>query len=292
MTENFKTFKDKVNQIAVDFIQENYPKESGFFVAFWESFATNMDRWQSVAPENWPIAEGTRKAATELGFSDFKSMDLVTPIVICTVAKVLIKTRGESLSTSELKTVVGQAASNCGASGQLLAQLMCHLPQLCVAVQAAKLDVKQAFVSIAKKPQYEIWADGEPPRIVRDISTYKTRENEFLFWVDITNGEYKSLGKEKDLQPTTTRLLLFLVENIGVSLTFRKVYEEVIGIDPEGLENWRNLLTQYIGKLHKFAEESFRKSYLFHEAIYDTLCLKDSFRDKYFVFRTLRSPEE
>jgi hypothetical protein len=290
MTENFTVFKNKVNRIAADFVQENYPKESTFFVAFWESFETNMNKWQAVAPENWPIAEGTQKVATELGFSDFKSMDLVTPVVLCTVAKVLSKTTSESLSISDLETVVGKVAASCGASGQLLAQLMHHLPQLCVAVQTAKSGVKQAFVSIAKKTQYEIWADGEPPRIVHDIKKYKAKENEYLFWIDLTNGEFKSLGEKKGLKPTAMKLLLFLVENIGVSLKFRKVYKEVIGIDPEGVENWRNLLHQYIRQLHKFAEESFRESHLFHDLVYDTLCLKASFRDKYFVFRTLRSP--
>ena len=159
-----------------------------------------------------------------------------------------------------------------------------------MAARSTDFDAAESVVLPPVKPQYEIRTQGQH-KIVKDISTFEEKKNEYLFWADITAGEYTSLGKQRPpLSPTARRLLLYLTKNIGLSIPRSVVFEHVIGVAPE--EGWQNRLAHYLTELQNFAEDDFRKLYLPPlNRPTDTLTLRNSFKSKYFVCLTLRPSE-
>lgn len=289
MVEEAEHSIDQIRQVAERFIKKHYAEEERFFRDVWEAFE-NWVRQLKVPIEKIIFSEALRTRAG-LGFVGEEGLDLVSPIVLSTIAETLQESRKSNLSVSDLERIVGKAATRAGAAGELLARLLSHLPEIVIAVRNARADVSQAYISLAQKPQYEIWTGGEH-EIVDSISEYEQEKDQYLFWIDVTNGDYTSLGEEKSLKPTARKLLMFLTENIGMSVPRREAFEKAVGASPEERGDWKNLLSQYVGQLHDFAEEEFRDSYLVHDSLSDTLALKKDFKDKYFIFITLRPSEK
>ena len=220
-----------------------------------------------------------------------KGPDTRWTIVRETVSKTSFQIQGQVLSQFDLENIIDNTAVECGARGDLLAAMMRHLPQIYLAVQSANLDAKESDISSPVRPQYEIWAQGQH-KIAEDISAYEKRKDRYLFWANVTNEEYKSLGEKRGpLSAPALRLLLFLAENIGISVPRSEAFKHVIGITSDGQEGWKGRLAHYLTELQNFSGGNFRKLYLPPpDRFTDTLTLRRSFREKYFVFITLNSP--
>jgi hypothetical protein len=214
-------------------------------------------------------------------------------IVLATVAETVRAIPDQKLSQSDIEESIKKAAVDCGATGDLLAAVIHYLPQFYMAVRSANLGASESNILPPMKPQYEIWTQGQH-KIVKDMSIYQEKKNQYLFWADITAGEYNSLGQQRPpLSAPALRLLLYLAENIGMSVPRSMVFERVIGEAPDGLQGWQSRLAHYLTELQNFAEEDFRKLYLPPpDRLTDSLTLKKTFRNQYFVFVTWTSPEK
>lgn len=220
-----------------------------------------------------------------------KGLTFKRMVVLSTVAKAtcLIESKDKLMSLSDIENIVRNVAVNHGATGELLSILLRYLPTLIFEAQSSDLQSTDAHVSLPLIKQYEIWTGGEH-KIVKDICKYKDQKNSFAFWVDITKRECAASGKTKKyLKPTALRLLLFLSEHIGTSVSCRDVFKHITGNRPEQHKGWKELLNVYLTQLQNFAQDDFRKLYLVTDRLKDTLGLKESFRNKYFVVLTLSS---
>lgn len=210
---------------------------------------------------------------------------------IVTKAIDVCESRGMTLSFSDVENVVREVAAGYGVTGDLLAILLRDLSRLLWDTPFADLEASEAQISLSSKPQYEKWTGGRHD-IVGDIRKYETKKHTFSFWINITNRECASLGKPKEcLMPTARKLLLLLAEHIGTSVSCREVFEHITGRRPETHKGWKRLLNVYLTQLQNFAEDDFRKSYLVADRVTDTWSLRESFRNKYFVFLILKGPQ-
>ncbi|MFC1636711.1 hypothetical protein ACFL5Z_17930 [Planctomycetota bacterium] len=215
-----------------------------------------------------------------------------TIIVLATVAETVCTIQNNKLSKSDIEAIIGKAAVNWGASGDLLAAVIRYLPQLYIATRSANLEPSETCISLPVKLQYEIWTEGQH-RIVKNIGKYKKNKNKYLFWADITNRQYESLGQKRcPLSTPALRLLLYLAENMGISIPRTMVFEHVIETTSDGVVGWKTRLAHYFTELRKFAGEDFKEIYLPPpDRFTDTVTLNKSFKNKYFVFVTRRSSE-
>ena len=212
-------------------------------------------------------------------------------IVLATVAETVRAIQNEKLSQSDIEATIRKAAVGWGARGDLFAVLMRRLPQLFIEVQSANLDATESDILLPVKPQYETWTQGWH-KFVKDISTYEEKKDQYLFWADITNGEYKSFGKQKrPLSAPARRLLLCLAENMGMSVLRSEVFKRVIEISPDRQEGWKSRLAHYLTELQKFSGAEFRNYLPPPDRFTDTFTLRKSFKNKYFVFVTWKSSE-
>lgn len=291
MIEDAEHLIDLIRQVAESFIKKHYAEEEQFFSAVWEAFEKWVRRLK-VPVERIDLSE-VLHTRSGLGFVGEEGLDLVSPIVLSTVAETLQESRKRKLSVSGLELAVRKAATRAGAAGELLACLIHHLPELVAAARSAKASISEAYVSLAQKPQYEIWTEGDH-KIVDNIDKFKQEQEKYLFWIDLTNKEYLSLGikPEQKIGPTAIEILIYLIENIGVSIPRREIFEDVFEESTEENIGWKNRLQQFLTQLHNFTGKTFREKYLPLDRISDCLSLKNSFRDKYFIFETLRAPEE
>ena len=154
-------------------------------------------------------------------------------------------------------------------------------------MRRAKPDVAEAFVSVAQKPQYEIWTTGAH-EIVDDISEFEQKKEGYLFWIDL-NDRPPVLEEDsrKHLGTYAVNLLLYLVRpgRFGRLTSLSDILREVWQIEkkePDDLDKGR--IAQYLAQLQKFSRGKFHKHLL--EAKRERgLGLKESFKDKYFIFR-------
>jgi len=293
MTNDTNDLMAQIHRVVEMFIKRYYAEEERFLPAVWEAF----DEWAGRLKEpleKIDIAEVLLDTQTGLGFAGQGQIDLVPPIVLSTVAETLQKSQSEKLSTSKLERIVGKAAIRAGAAGELLACLIGHLPALVIAVRNSDPDVSEAYISVAKKLQYKILTGGENHKIVDSIDKFRGKQDTYLFWIDITNKEYLSLGiePEQKIGPTAIKILVYLVKNIGVSIPRRKIFEDVFEETTEENIGWVNRLQQFVTQLHNFTGKTFREKYLLLDRISDCLSLKNSFKNKYFIFETLRALDE
>jgi len=292
MTNDTNDLMAQTHRVVEMFIKRYYAEEKRFFPVVWEAF----EQWvrQLKEPlEKIDIAGVFSDAHSGLSFTGQGQIDLVPPVVLSTVAETLQKSQSEKLSASNLKRIVGKAAVRAGATGELLACLIGNLPALVIAVRNSDPDVSETYISVAKKPQYEMWTGGEH-KIIDNIDKFRKKQETYLFWIDITNKEYLSLGikPEHKIGPRAIEILIYLVENIGVSVPRREIFEDIYEETTEGNIGWKGKLQQFLTQLHNFAGKSFRKKYLSLDRISDCLSLKNSFKDKYVIFETLRIPEK
>ena len=287
MFEEAEHLIDQNRQVAESFIKKHYAEEEQFFPAVWEAFEKWV-RQLKVPVERIDLSE-VLHTRSGLGFVGEEGLDLVSPIVLSTVAETLQESRKRKLSVSGLELVVRKAATRAGAAGELLACLIHHLPELVAAARSAKASISEAYVSLAQKPQYEIWTEGDH-KIIESIGKYEQKKKQYLFWIDLTNKKCESLGETRDcLKPRDLKFLLFLATNSGVSVTYYEVCKEVFSEEPDNEFPWRNRVAQCLTALRSFAGPLFEKDCLVKDRLTDSLSLDESFKARYFIFRTLRS---
>jgi hypothetical protein len=272
-------------------INESYSTNNALICALRESYLP-FTVWRSgatVTRAEKASSVSLSCARTEQGYSS-QAMMKKRAILLGTIADVFPDTSRKSVSLFELHRNVGETAAELGAKGELLATLLRRLPTLLFEVHAADPAACRASVSLSSRPQYEIWAEGVPPRVVDDISQYESKRDKYLLWLDISHDDHRSLGiRREHLKSHALRLFLFLVENMGVGVKRRDVYVGAFNERPEDKEDWRNLLSQYVGQVDDFTGERFRELYLIRDEVHDAFLLRESFRDEYFAFLTLRA---
>lgn len=207
-------------------------------------------------------------------------------IALKTVAEMLPVSRQERLTRAELERRAAQVAANNGATGELLLELSRLVPEFCMALRKADMRPDAAFVSLLQKPQYRIWTGGGHG-IVKSISEYEKKKENYLFWIDRNEKTHKSVKcPGARIGERATDLLVYLVERLGQRVPPEQVLRDVWGIDQKG-EGFEQKIEQQLTLLQKFSGRQFR-SHLFPGKFNKGLGLRHSFRDKYFIFTQLR----
>lgn len=282
----------ETRRIAEDFVRQYHKDEEQFFPVIWAVFSERYRKTTGSKSVGLPAEALLDDVQFGLGFARHEVVDLVTPVVLATVAEALRRLREKRLSLSQAEVLVAETASEFGAAAALTAEMVRHLPGLCLAVRDVDVATSTADVSVASRPQYRIWVDGHQ-HIVSDISKYEARKPDFLFWIDLEERIHLSMGKppSKALKKMALRLLLFLIERQGRRVptreVLREVFDEDLGADEPVDKHMVNKIQQQLTALHLFSGEQFR-DYLFSADFERGVGLKESFKDKYFVFSRLR----
>ena len=279
----------KILQVVLTFVRNHYPEEEPFLAEAWAAFFDYVRQFETPYPEMVAADAILRWEQGGLGFSA-EAMSDKAQLLLAIVAKAVCKTDEGEFSLRKLQEIVAKIVGQSRADGYMAKQLIEHLPQLLFVVQSGDSGPLAQLQSVTSRaPLFLINAEGKPAQLVSDIGNQKAHISDYLFWIDFTHADHRSLGKEKDhLRPTACSLLLFLTENIGISVPRKEVYAAVVGVDADTSCKWRNLLQNYITQLEKFCEEPFRNRYLHHDRLNDTLSLDESFRHKYFAYRVVR----
>ncbi len=267
------------------FIENNYLNEVSFFDIFWDSFSSQIG---DVSDQ--PSECGTsNNILTKLNFANENTLDLVTPVVLATVAETLRGVSMQNVCRSELEKLISRSAACFGAAPGLTASLIRHLPTLCMEILSANKNTSKAHVTKLSEAQYEIWTNGEK-MIVDNIDEYEKNKDDYLFWIDLNEKSHISkIDTTRKITHQTVSLLKYLVMRIDTRIPAKDVLNDLFGGNVTGTLNdyQKNLIEQHISKLHTFCGKQFR-GHLFAERFKQGLGLKASFADKYFLFSKSR----
>ncbi|RKY12750.1 MAG: hypothetical protein DRP65_00070 [Planctomycetota bacterium] len=280
-----------IHQAAEMFIKRYYPEEEHSFTGVWEAFAQWVKQWKGREPAKMASEALLLYVRTGLGFAEEAGVDRVSRIVIGTVAKLFCEPQGKMPSLFRLEGRIGKIAAGTEASGELLAALLRHLPKLYMEARAANLESAEATVSLAAKPQYEVWTGGNC-HIVSSISKEEHKKEKYLFWIDLDEKRHESIiCPGKTIGSEAVDMLLCLVKKLGVRVSldevFKEVWKEELRKNVQLRKAQENKVDQQLSALQRFCGGEFRK-YLFGEKFKKGLGLDRSFSKKYFMFSRLR----
>lgn len=272
--------------VAKKFIESNYFQEVSLFDSFWQAFSFKINEALKADVSGKITLDSTGQTIADISFARDSAIDSVSPIVLPTVAAIMQQIQLKKFCKSELEELIGATAAHFGAKPSLTACLIRSLPVLCNEVMSYEPNVSEATVSVASKPQYRIWVNGKS-KIVDSIDNYEKNKDKYLFWIDLDAKKHLSPKNNKQiLSPQSLELLRYLVENIGnlksIDDLLTNVYDDDTSLTEE---HDKSKIEQQLTKLHKHSDNKFRE-YLFKWAE-DRLGLKDSFKDKYFLFSRL-----
>ena len=266
-----------IRTVARQFIEDNYGQESSLFDDFWQAFSFKVEEALDVNHHSPLTLNTASQVITDISFAQSYDIDLVTPVVLPTVAEVLRHIQMETISNDKLQSLIASTARHFGAQASLTACLLRALPPLCHELQSYDPTADESIVTKAPAPQYRIWTEGEK-RVAISIEKYEKNKDTYLFWIDLD----KQL--EPPLSPESIKLLRYLIKNVGnrksVVDILRDVFSDTVGCDEECD---RNKITQQLTKLHKYSDKKFR-GHLFANWTEHGLGLQDSFKKKYFLF--------
>lgn len=286
----------KAHWVAEAFVIRCYPEDEPAFVATWEAFEEWVKRYKIQETEKLASEVLLAYAQVGLGFAAQEGLDEKSKILIGTVVKTMCDTQGKMLSLMDFKLIVGETAAGTGASGEFLATLLRHLPNLFVEAQVANLEVAEAHVSVPQKPLYEIWTEGEHnvievDTIVDYLQTKKKKKKNYLLWLDRDEKKHKSIRSPgQTLGSEAVDLIIYLVERLGRRVPCVDVLRDVFKDEPMSNmldEHERNKIEQQLTALNKFCGRKLRR-HLFSDKFGRGLGLRRSFSDKYFIFARLR----
>jgi hypothetical protein len=266
-------------------VESNYSEEVVLFDTFWQTFVFKVNEIFKATTNGRLTIKLTRQIITEISFVNNNALDLMTPIIIGTVAEIIFEMRTQKLSASELENVIGKAAARQGAKPSLTACLIRNLPPLCNELSSCNENVGEAVVFKGPGSQYRVWTDGKN-MIVNDIEKYKKNKRDYLFWIDLRERSHTSGINGARIGLQAIKLLMYLIQNLGVSVAKEDVLKNVF--DDSRTEVYStdiNNMQQQITKLHKYCGGKFRQ-YLFSDQK-KGFGLKASFADKYFLFEKL-----
>ena len=158
--------------VTKKFIKNNYSQEDSLFDAFWQAFLFKANEIFKADVTGRLIFDPTGQSLANISFTNDSSIDLVSPVVLPTVAAIMQQIQTKDFSKNELEELISTTAANFGAKPSLTACLVRSLPSLCNEVMSYEPDASEATISIACKSQYKIWTNGEV-RIVDSIDKYE-----------------------------------------------------------------------------------------------------------------------
>ncbi len=283
MNHNSESRLAVVRQVAHTFIAENYDSESALFAPCWDVFSSRIG---DLAGDDQDVAFDSN-IIQDISFAKGSALDLVTPIVLATVAEAFQKINGKSIPASKAEQLVGHAARKFGAKPELTASLMRHLPALYLDAIAASDGTDAAVISQEPVIQYKIWADGKA-WVAQDITEYEAKKDEYLFWLALNEKSHTSpISDDRRIGPKAVELLVYLVEHLGMPVPALDVLRDVFGDDDQPIgERQKDRVEQQLSKLEKFCGDHFRE-HLFGLWAEKGLGLKSAFADKYFFFSRL-----
>lgn len=288
MNIKHKIWLDHIRKISHKFIEDNFSSEESLFDSFWQAFCFKTESIFKADPSGQLIIDIKSNIVTDISFAKDCAIDMVTPIVLATVAETMRQVSVKKHSLEQLATLVSKAAAKFGAEPSLTACLEGSLPKLCIDILTCDPNAEQATVSKSPQSQYRIFVNGGT-EIVSSIDEYRKDISKYLFWIDLDNKPDKSAPR---LDPMAINLLKYLVKNIGIrnSITdiLRKVYEDT----PSNIsKSDKEKIAQHLSQLNKYGKEQFLR-YTFSDWRNKGLGLKESFFDKYFLFiRLVQSSE-
>ncbi len=282
MNQSNESWSDVVRNVAHTFIAENYDEESSLFVACWEAFSARLDL-------GWTGREGPLESniIQDISFAKGSALDLVTPIVLATVAEAFRNINGKNVSTAKAEELIGRAAAQFGAGVELTASLIRHLPLLCIEAMKSPENADKAVINLTVTAQYKVWADGNT-WVAQDIAEYEVKKDEYLFWLDLDEKSHVSpISPDRRIGPKAVALLVYLVEHLGVPVPAHDVLRDVFEDDSQAItEDRKDKVEQQLSKLQKYCGGYFRE-YLFGLWTEKGLGLKEAFVDKYLFFSRL-----
>jgi hypothetical protein len=285
MPQDNKTWLEISRVVAKAFIEESFIKEASLFDVYWDMFSSRMNERLLESHGDLPSFEESQKVVSEIHFAQSSAVDLVTPIILATVAETISTINTKKLSGSKLEKFIGDTAARFGAQPGLAATLLKHLPILCQEALGGKSD---GTVSTPPNNQFKIWTNGES-KVVPSIDEYEKRKDNYLFWIDLNEKTHISkFNASRKLSPRSIQLLKCLVEKLGTPIPVGKILTDAFE-DPSSMpiETDEGKIDQQLSKLNQFCGEQFRQ-YLFAKWFRNGLGLKDSFADKYFLFSRCR----
>ena len=285
MTTDNNTWLKITENIARRFIEGNYDREVALFNSFWQGFVFKLRELLKTEGTTSLTTDTAQTILAEVSFVRESSVDLVSPVVLPTVAVVIQEIQKKSFSQSELETLIGTTAAHFGAKAGLIASLVRSLPALCREVMAYNPDDQAALVSHTTATRYRIWTNGES-MVVKSLNNYAELKNSCPFWLDLDAQRNPAPKTNKQiLSPLSIKLLLYLVENLGQRKSVGQILADVYN-DPVHKINdsYKDKIEQQITKLNKHSEGEFRK-HLFAHWRSEGLGLQNTFRDKYFLFK-------
>lgn len=283
MQDKILPWLETVRHASLKFIQSHYPGEVSLFDSFWFVVADKISHTIESESDH-RLTQQQVDHLTHQALSGAQSLDLVTPIVISTLSTFIYELKQNPCPLVEQERIIAEIAAQHGAKPSLTACLIKHLPALYKDLQTVP-ETQDALVLNKSEPQYQIWTNGES-RIVNDIRPFEKTRQDYLLWVNLASHQCQSKGQsEEKINPQTIKLLLYLVEHLGVQVPAKKVLNDVF--DSGFLENSDlNTVEQQITKLNKLCQKQFR-SYLFPDRS-KGFGLNEDFKGQYFLFRRLR----
>lgn len=161
---------ERTREVARAFIAGHFDNESYLFDVFWDVFSS---RWDFGKTESSGIcsSQKTIAAIREVSFANDNAVDLVTPVIVATVAETALKLNGKDLSLAKIKKVVANAVAHCEAGVELAACLVRYLPTMWEEALATKKDSEEAVGQIVDGiPVEKLWVEhcdsvGKPHEI-------------------------------------------------------------------------------------------------------------------------------
>lgn len=278
MYNDKESWLSEIKTTAKQFIDRYYAKESPLFETFWQVFALNF---KDADPF---VQNSAIPSATDISFVQENALDLVTPIVLGTLAEMMVNATPQQLSPHEVEQIIGTAATRYGAKPSLIACLIKNLPVLYKDLLSCDKNISEAVVSTTSPRHYRIWTGGKI-LVAETLDKYEKHKHKYLFWIDLDSHKNKSSrAPGQQLKPMSIRLLKCLVENLGSPVSLLKIRQTIgdpnaTAISPYEIE----VISQSLSGLNTFCGSKL-SGYYSRTWKRKGLGLDLSFQDKYFLY--------
>ncbi len=233
MNQKDESWLDVVSEVARAFIEENYGDESSLFGVCWEV----------LSPRLGDLVGGRQDRAFDsrvihdISFVKGKALDLVTPIVVATVAEACQAVHEKALSASQVEDLVSLTAKKFGAGAELRNCLKRHLPAMCLDAMAVKIHLP-ITESNELLPEGRLWVER-----CDDLGRPLDEPSASVGWFeeDQVESMFRSQRDKYDLFVDEQASAIHLPRN-GKAVPWRKLQarrKKLLGIILESLRNRR-----------------------------------------------------
>ncbi|MCK4998873.1 MAG: hypothetical protein KAS23_05030 [Anaerohalosphaera sp.] len=291
MTIEDKTWMLIAQTVAKRFIEKNYPHEAYFFESLWETLLPRICTvFESSSGEQ--VIELANSGTTDISLVGNNNVGLLSTTIASTIIEASYEIDSKKPDDAQLRSIIASAAARHGAKPSLVACLEQQLPELFNSLLTLDVDAPQALVREVPRPLYKIWTKGGELNCSSDVfSEYDMDKMKYLFWIDINaTRNYSHIVKGKHIGQTATKLLKYLVDDFGKRSTVPEVLNEVFNVCEDSTKNRKideGKIERQFSHLQAYSEGQFRQ-YLLDEKFLKGIGLKESFREKYFLYVRLR----